>query len=256
MAESKKTPNHKILKHPDREEIIRRLNEGESVRAVEGWLKKLYPRSPHYRLSGPTIQNFRKEYLNLDGQVLKDIQENGKEQKKQIEEQLVQRQLEQTNAYQDKINKIANNHLDVSARLIQLDSIVGDRIEHYYNLIKTGDDVPAKADQELRKYIEQQILLLGQYKKLVEGMADKTIDYNINVNILSDQINVIRDAVRELIAEELGVDGAVSFMDKLQKRLKQTSYKYRVPEEVETVDLEEVRLPEFQLPSGAADAKN
>jgi hypothetical protein len=254
MAESKNKPN-KILKHPDKEEIIRRLNDGESIRAVEMYLKKLYPRSPHLRLSGPTIQNFRKNNLNLEGKVLKDLQENGKEQKKQIEEQIVQRQLEQTNAYQDKINKIANNHLDVSSRLIQLDSIVGDRIEYYYNLSKSGEEVSNKADQELRKFIDQQILLLGQYKKLVEGMADKTIDYNINVNILNDQVNVMRDAIRELIAEELGIDGAVSFMDKLQKRLKQTSYKYRAPEEVETINLEETRLPEFQLTSEAGNVQ-
>ena len=39
--------------------------------------------------------------------------------------------------------------------------------------------------------------VLGQYKKLVEGMADKTIDYNVNINVLNDQLNIIRDVIKK-----------------------------------------------------------
>lgn len=236
----------KILNHVDKEEIIRMLNDGESVRNINAHLKKKYPRSKHLWLSTVTLQDFRKNNLNLDGQVLKDIQEATKVQKRQIEEKLLQSQLQATNAYQEKINKIASSHLDVSQKIIQLDAVVGERIEYYYNLGKSGEGVPAKADHELRKFIDQQILLLGQYKKLVEGMADKTVDYNINVNILNDQISIIRDAIKETIAEEFGVEKAISFMDKLSKRLKQTSY--RSPELItKTVDIKELQEAELQI---------
>jgi len=32
----------KILKHPDKEEIIRMLNDGESVRTISAYFKKKY----------------------------------------------------------------------------------------------------------------------------------------------------------------------------------------------------------------------
>ena len=246
MASSKK-----ILRHPDKDEIVRMLNDGESVRTINNHLKKKHPNNKSLWISTVTLQDFRKTNLNLEGQVLKDIQEASKIQKRQIEEKLIQQQLQSTNSYQEKINKIASSHLDVSQKIIQLDAVVGDRIEYWYNLSKSGGEVPARADHELRKFIDQQVLILGQYKKLVEGMADKTIDYNINVNILNDQISIIRDAIKETIAEEFGVEKAISFMDKLSRRLKQTSYR---PQEVsKSLDIEELQATELKLLSGDND---
>lgn len=245
----------KILKHPDKEEMIRMLNDGESVRNISAYFKKKYPSNKSLWVSTVTLQSFRKENLNLDGKVLKDIQEASKVQKRQVEEKLLQHQLQSTNAYQEKINKIAGSHLDVSQKIMQLDAVVGDRIEYWYNLGKSGEEIPAKADHELRKFIDQQILLLGQYKKLVEGMADKTVDYNVNITILNDQISIIRDAIKETIAEEFGVDKAISFMDKLSKRLKQTSYRPQELVSVEPVSMKELQETELQLLEGTDDGE-
>jgi len=238
--------SRKILHHIDKEEIIRMLNDGESVRVISAFFKKKYPHSKHLWISTVTLQAFRKESLNLEGKVLKDIQESSKIQKRQIEEKLLQQQLESTNAYQNKINSIAGTHLDVSKKIMQIDAIVGDRIEYWYNLGKSGEQIPAKADHELRKFIDQQVLVLQQYKKLVEGMADKTVDYNVNITILNDQINIIRNAIKETIAEEFGVDKAIIFMDKLSKRFSQTQYRSQ-DIAAEAVDLKKLQAVELKL---------
>ena len=86
----------KILRHPDKEEIIRMLNDGESVRAINAHFKKKYPRNKSLWISTVTLQEFRKTNLNLEGRVLKDIQEAGKIQKRQIEEKLLQQQSQST----------------------------------------------------------------------------------------------------------------------------------------------------------------
>jgi len=106
-------------------EIIGMLNEGESVRKVEAQLKEKYPNNKKLWLTSVTLQKFRKNHLQLDGKVLKDIQENNKLQQLKIEEEALQRQLEATNAYQDKINAIADTHLDVASKIAQLDSVIG-----------------------------------------------------------------------------------------------------------------------------------
>ena len=68
----------KILNHPDKEEIIKRLGEGESVRAVEKWLKKKYPANKKLWISTVSIQNFRKKNLMVvDDLKLKEIKTKG-----------------------------------------------------------------------------------------------------------------------------------------------------------------------------------
>lgn len=239
----------KILKHPDKEEIIRKLNNGESVRGVESWLKGKYPNNKNMWVTSVTLQAFRKEKLNLEGKVLKDIQEAKESERRQIESAVLQKQLESTNAYQEKIQEIANTQLDVHTQIAQLNAVVEQRISYWYNMIASGEALPAKADNELRKYIEQQVLILQQYKKLVEGMADKTIDYNINVTVLNDQISLIRDAIRETIAE-LGTEKAMIFMDKLNRRLNQVSYR---PSIAAPVNMKELQSIETDLTSEGLD---
>ena len=213
----------KIMKHPDREEIVKMLNEGESIRKVEAYLKKKHPKSKHLHLSTVTLQNFRKQHLQLEGKVLKDIQETVSTKDRQVVEEKRIEILENTNAYQDKINSIADTHLDVANKILRLDGIIESRMEYWYNAINSGEASPSQADKEMRQYMDRQMLLLQQYKKFVEGIADKTIDYNVNVSVMNDQIVLIRDAIRDVLVE-LDTDKAMLFMDRLSKKIGDLSY--------------------------------
>lgn len=235
----------KILKHPDKEKIIEMLNAGDSVRDVEKWLQEKYPDQKNMHITFVTLQNFRKKNLNLEGKVLRDIQDATIAERQKADQLLQQKQLEQTNAYQEKINSIAQEHLDVQKQIMTLNTVVEQRIEYWYNLIASGDELPGRADGELRKYIDQQVNILQQYKRLVEGMADKTVDYNINVSVLNDQISVIRDVIKETIAD-LGTEKAMLFMDRLNKKLGQTNY--RPPNlRSEPVDLKQLQAMDAEL---------
>ena len=63
----------KVLNHPDKEDMIKRLLGGDSVKEVERWLKEKYPRSKRLHVSYMTLQKFRADHLNLKGDVLGDI---------------------------------------------------------------------------------------------------------------------------------------------------------------------------------------
>jgi hypothetical protein len=231
----------KILNHPDRDEIIKMLNDGESVRKVSAWSKEKYPTNKSLHLSTVTLQKFRKDSLQLDGKVLKDIQETAAVQQRALEEQQRQAQLESSNAYQEKINEIANTHLDVARKILQLDTIIENRIEYWFNAIGTGDATPQQADKELRQYMDRQMVMLQQYKKFVEGMADKTIDHNVNITVMNDQIVVIRDAIKDVLSE-FSPEVAIKFMDKLDKKLSNLSYSPESPGQVNTKTLESVEV--------------
>jgi len=212
----------KVSLHPNKEEIIEKLVNGESIREIVKWLDAKYGKSPklhHLKVSLPTLQAFRKEVLKLDGQVLKDLQEQRKKQDAELEAGVIKQAVTSTNAYRDRLNKIADKHLDVATKIIQLDAVIGDRIEHWYNLIKSGEGLPDKSDYELRKYIDQQMVILRDWKKLVEGMADKRVDYNVNITVMNEQIQTIQTVIRDLICEEMGPEKAIEFLEKLSNRL-------------------------------------
>lgn len=237
---SRTVRHHKIENHPDREIIVQKLSNGESVRHIRSWLKKKHPTSKYLHLSIPTLQEYRKEVMGLEGKVLQDIQNVKRAQDQQIETKIIQQSVQNTNAYQEKLTQIADKHLDVSTRLLQMDAVIGDRIEYWYNLVKSGEELPDKCDRELRKYIDQQILLLQQYKKLVEGMADKTVDYNVNITVMNEQIGTIQSVIRECIFEEFGIEKAMDFMERLSKRLSGGSTKQiSAPKDVEVAILDD-----------------
>ena len=236
----------KILGHPDSEEVIRMLTEGESVRSIEDKLKKKYPSNSSNWLSTVTLQKFRKESLNLDGKVLKDIQETAQAQRRQIEAQMQQKRLETTDAYNKKLNEIVDTKLDVGKKILELDTIIGARMEYWYNVVASGEEPAAKGDNELRKFMTQQMELMAQYKKFVEGMADKTIDHNINITVMNDQIAIIRDVIRECLSE-FGPEVSMLFMEKLNYKLSKTDYSPKGLDTPEAIDIKELQDAEFQL---------
>ena len=144
--------NNKVLRHPDKEEIIKMLLNGESVKEVERWIKKKHPRSKRLQISYMTLQKFRAENLNLKGDVLDDIKNRRAEVQKQddaLEQKMV---IEASSAYQEKIDEIASAELDVTRRLLEMDKLVTSRIEFYYNLLQQGGSI--KEDKMLKKQNE------------------------------------------------------------------------------------------------------
>lgn len=221
----------KILTHPDKEQIIKWMTEGVPIREIEYRINKKYWNRKELKVSVPTLQNFRKENLKLDKKVIQDIRESkSTETREKLEADRITA-LQETSAYQDKINAIADTHLDVAKKILQLDSIIESRMEYWYNAIKTGDANPDKADKEMRQYMDRQMLLLQQYKKFVEGMADKTIDYNVNITVLNDQIEMIKNVIKDVL-RELDPETSIAFMDKFNKKLNEISYTPSAQEKV------------------------
>lgn len=226
----------KILNHPDKEEIISRLNSGSSIRKTCAWLKEKYPNNKKLWISTVSLQHFRKTRLELDGKILRDIQDAAAVQQRAIDEQQKQALLEQTNAYRDKIDAIASTHLDTAKKILQLDAIIESRIEYWFNAIKNGDAVAQQGDKQLQQYMDRMMNLLAQYKKFVEGMADHTVQHNVNITVMNEQISLIREVIRDVL-QEFNPDVAMMFVDKLNKKLNELEYSQDIPKKLTSGDL-------------------
>jgi hypothetical protein len=211
----------KVLNHPDKEEIIRLLLNGDSVKEVERWLKKKYPKSKRLQISYMTIQKFRSEHLNLKGEILDDIKNKRAEVKKDVEVAETRMMVSASSSYQDKIEEIASSELDVSRRLLELDALIGARIEYYYNLLENGGSI--REDKIFIEYINTLKSLMQDWKKYIEGFADKKIEHNINVNVINSQVNALKEVMYEII-QEMSPDLIPIFINKVNKKMTNIEY--------------------------------
>jgi Ni,Fe-hydrogenase I large subunit len=127
-------------------------------------------------------------------------------------------ELQSTSAYQNKLNEIVDSKLDVQRELIKIFSVLEARIEHFYNLLQTHQFPNSREERVFQGYIDQLIKLLDSYKKYVEGYND-SIEHNININVMNNQIDLVRDSVRAAL-EEVSPELSIKFMGILSRNMR------------------------------------
>lgn len=217
-------PRSKIISHPDKEDIIKWLTQGVSVRDVEKRLADKYPKrnQEHLRISHSTIQNFKSKHLNLKGKMLDDVREHTASVKAWAKRRQEQEEVQTTSAYQEAITQIAEEELDVKKELMKVFTIIESRIESYFDRLNDEDFVNKDSEKLLQNYLDQFMKVLDQHKKYVEGYKETT-EHNVNITVMNDQVTIIREAIREtLISCDPSL--AVTFMDKLNGKMRELSY--------------------------------
>lgn len=218
-------PQSKLAGHPKLEEITRWLLDGVSVREVESRLNQLYPSESdaHLRVAFSTLQNFRKEHLNASDKVLEDIKAVSSITKDTIKREVLQAEVEQSSAYKDKINQIVDEQLVVTKELTKIFTIMEARIEKIYNQVQKSEFIDGRQERLLIQYMEQIQGALEKYSKHESGYSSE-MNVNISIAAANDQIFLIREAVRETLAE-VEPSLSVIFMEKLHARMDQLTYK-------------------------------
>lgn len=213
-------PQSKILSSPDKDLIIKWLTEGISVREVERRLAEKHPKKneEHLRVSFTTIQAFKKDHLNLTGKVLSDIRTAGLLTKKWAKKQEIQEAVNRNKNYQETIQKIVDSDLDVRMEILKVFNIIESRLEALFDKVSQSEITDPNVEKLLQGYLDQFMKVLDQHKKYVEGYKEQ-VDVNVNVNVMTEQINILREAVRESLSE---VDPAITmlFMGKLNTKMK------------------------------------
>lgn len=214
--------SNKVLRHPEKEEIISKLLQGESVKQVEAWLKKKHPRTARLHVSWMTLQKFRKDYLNLEGETLshiKDARQNYTKDSKALEKQAL---VMGSNAYQEKLAEILDEEIDVTRKMLEMEKIISSRIEYYFNSLNSGANL--REERVFIELITQQRELLRDWKKYVEGVPDQKIDHNINITVVNEQVNVLKGIVFEVL-RELDSSLIPLFIEKINSKMTDTKYR-------------------------------
>ena len=167
---------NKVARHPDKEEIIKMLLNGESVKQVDAWLKKKYPKRKRLHISYMTLQKFRADHLNIKGDLLEDIKLKKKSDELISSEAELKLSVSNSSEYQKKINEIVSNEMDVQRKLLEMEKLISSRMEFYYNTIAAGGNI--KHDRLFLEYLNMMRSIMQDWKKYIEGFADKKIEHN------------------------------------------------------------------------------
>ena len=214
--------SYKVLRHPDRDLIIQWLGEGRSVRDVEKLIAERYskPNQAKLRIGSATLNDFRKNYLNVEGKVSRDVQEVAARTlfKQQEREKELARK---SPAYQELLKEAAAKEIDVTNEILKVFTVIEARIEDLYNELTSGGRTDNEKERVFQTYLGQFMKVLEQHKKYVEGYKEQ-VDVNVNVTVMSEQIAIMREAIREILGE---VDPTLIpiFMEKLNSKMKTLS---------------------------------
>ncbi len=233
----------KVVRHPDKEAIIKKLLAGDSVKQIESWLKEKYPKSKRHHISYMTLQKFRAENLNIKGNLLEDIKAKKKNDELITLEAETKLAVSSSSEYQAKINEIVSKEMDVSRKLLEMEKLISSRLEFYYNSLAAGTNFDINKDRMFLEYLNMMRSIMQDWKKYIEGVPDKKIEHNVNISVVDDQLKVMKEVVIDVL-NDMDPSLVLIFMEKLNNKmsgLKHDSVEYnQYLTEVTSDDADEV----------------
>lgn len=214
----------KIIKHPEKRKIIKWLSDGMGVREVERRLKEKYPNDKSFQITAPTLQKFRKQYLKIEGEVLKEIKHMRDEGGVSKAEDLTEKEIHQLPAYKKKLLEAAEFHVDLQKEISELVVLSKGRLEVMYNKVMSEEGLSTNQEKNLQNWFKLSLEMLDKHAKYVEKIGEKTGETNINITLIEDQVGIIKEAIKEIIMElEPGL--AMKFIDKINGKMKELTFK-------------------------------
>lgn len=212
----------KILNHPDRDQITSKLVSGDSVRSVADWLKKKYPRDKKNHIAFQTLDEFRKNHLNIRGAVLADLKEKYKEQQlAEIEEDL-DIVVNKNKTYNQLKKDALKKHINVEDRMLEIFNVMEGRVEHLYNqAIKNPNSY--KGDYVLIQYFGKFLDYIKEIRK-ARGEPDQIVQHNVTIKAMDYQAAIIQQAIQEAVSE-LDLEIASIVMEKIVSKIEKLKYK-------------------------------
>jgi len=201
------------------------LTEGQGVRKVAKYLKEKYPNNKRKHVSVPTLQSFRKEKLNLEGEALEAIKVATRDKQQIKKSNQEDTQIRKLPAYKEKIKEIVNYHVDIQNELKELMILAKARMEDLFNKAARGE-ITINEEANLQKYFQIITTTIERWAKYVEKIADKTVETNVNITVIEDQMSLMREAIRETI-EEMDPEMSIKFLDRLNSKITTLSYRHK-----------------------------
>jgi hypothetical protein len=213
----------KVMQHRDRDLILRWIHDGIPSQQIQENLERKYPGkgNKNLHIGYKTINSFKEEYM-VSGQLSAALVKEKSVPRWSKEKVAAKEALEKSSAYKAALKEIVAEELDLRRELLELLRLGKARLEFFFNELSGGKKMDRENEKVLLEQMKFLLMVHERYDKQVNGAKNST-DININVNIVKDQAGVIRDAIRETLAD-IDPNLSIEFMERLSIKMKDLEY--------------------------------
>ncbi len=188
----------RIINHPDAEEIVGKLVNGVKPKTIVDWLKLQYPQDDqkHLRLGQALLKDFLDSNLDLYATIQSDV----KAAKNNNLDKEISDSLKNNKTYKQRISEIANKEIDIKNMLVNMETLLRDRIEQVFDKIQQNPD-SLKPDYVLIKYLELMMNYAEKYDKIVNQSPDQIIQHNVSVQVMDQYVVILQNCIRQTLAQ-------------------------------------------------------
>lgn len=212
-----------ILKHPDKKKIDEALLGGESLRAVCEQINKRYIRKDniHKQLNTATLFAYRKNYLNVRGEVLIDIRRGAaakarKARAKQLQEQKAKDGHTEVDKYQSALQERTEKVLELNDTIKFIATKIKTRI-----IILEGANTKSQhlTDKVINEYLSNLRMLLTDYHNLQEKVeGQEKTEIHITINQVQNYAVLLKETIQEVLFD-MEPHMVPIFLNKLQQKI-------------------------------------
>lgn len=237
MATEQEYTFKKILDHPNRDDIISRLSNGDSTRTIAEWLKLKYPEQKELHLTHNILDKFRRTHLNIHGTLLQDLKDTVRDQEMKHMSEEMKEVVKTNKTYVEKLQEAVQTQVDWKTRLMQFMNIVETRFSQLYDITQENPS-DYRPDKTMMEWMGKMLSIVQEIRKL-EGAPDQVIQHNVTVQTIDEQSHIIQQAIIKTI-EELNWEQSSILIDKFNKNIEELRVKetniFRTKEDMEHLD--------------------
>jgi hypothetical protein len=219
MSEVRITGYSKIMSHPDRDEIVEKLIGGDSVRVIEDWLKRKYPTNKSNQISFVSLQSYRKNFLKLENDAIKNLQKERKTLEITKRQEQDQEKVQKLQAYQVGLaNYVQNNIIDYNAEILDLMNECKEGMRHLKALNESkGSHLNHIA---ISAYIARLQDVVQMHSKFISSQEKKDSNkIHEDYEQLNRKMEILVESVREAF-NQTNPEGLYLFLDLVKNKLR------------------------------------
>lgn len=236
-----KSALEKTLEHPDKDELIAKLIIGISEKDIHDWLKAKYTNANESKfvLAEKHLKSFKDNFLDLYTYIKNDVLSTKNNSSLPLEEQAILT-VRNSKAYKEKMNELASGEIDIKKMIVNALTAIETRAGQTFDAIQDDAD-NFRNDRILMEWFDTLGSMIERYSKLVLQLPDQIIQHNITVQAVDQHINVLYEAIKELLSE-MDLEASMHFMELFHEKIS----KLKAPTET-TQDTTEVRLADAKI---------
>lgn len=228
-----------VRKHPNKDEIDERLLAGESVEAVANWIKQKFSKNKKLWVNKMTLNAYRQNFLNLEGEVLADLK---RERKVKLDEEKKRRAIEVAHAepaYQVAKTKFAEGYVLQISNTNQRHEELYKKLEDQFAIMDGEKVHHLNAKVKVEMINAMRGVLKDHFDMELKLKDSQQTNVNIDIGRITEEIQIIQRVLRETITE-LCPEIFPVFLKKMNEKLESARLERReeAPKE-EEIDEEE-----------------